>query len=132
MLRSLKKLLIPLVILAAAVLLLDIGCPIRRLTGIPCPGCGMTRACLAALRLDFAEAFRLHPLWFLPVPLFAVSLLRTPLFKDKRLENTFWIGMTVLVIGVYLVRMILYFPHTSPMEYDTGAVLYRLWKILSG
>ena len=33
------------------------GCPFRFFFGISCPGCGMTRALLAALRLDFAAAF---------------------------------------------------------------------------
>ena len=34
---------------AGMVLLLDVGCIFRRVTGIPCPGCGMTRAHLAAV-----------------------------------------------------------------------------------
>ena len=46
-----------------ALYLLDIGCVFRLMTGIPCPGCGMTRAWLAALRLDFAAAFAYHPLF---------------------------------------------------------------------
>ncbi|MBR6791065.1 MAG: DUF2752 domain-containing protein [Oscillospiraceae bacterium] len=129
--RKLLKKCLPLLILAAAVFLLDIGCPIRKLTGFPCPGCGMTRACLAALRLNFAEAFRYHPLWILPVPLFLLSL-RQPLFKNKRLENAFWWSMALLVLGTYLVRMLLFFPHTPPMDYGEEAFLYRMWKYLSG
>ena len=35
------------------------GCAVYRLLGVPCPGCGMTRAWLQALRLDFAGAFRI-------------------------------------------------------------------------
>lgn len=51
-----------------ALYLLDIGCVFRLMTGIPCPGCGMTRAWLAALRLDFAAAFAYHPLfWVVPI-----------------------------------------------------------------
>ena len=51
-----------------ALYLLDIGCIFRLVTGIPCPGCGMTRAWLAALRLDFAAAFAYHPLfWVVPI-----------------------------------------------------------------
>ena len=47
-------------LLAAALLLYTfvIGrCPILWLTGVPCPGCGMTRALTHAVRLDFAGAF---------------------------------------------------------------------------
>ena len=51
-----------------ALYLLDIGCIFRLMTGIPCPGCGMTRAWLAALRLDYAAAFAYHPLfWVVPI-----------------------------------------------------------------
>ena len=42
-----------------------IGCPIKWLTGISCAGCGMTRAVICALRLDFVRAFDYHPLVFL-------------------------------------------------------------------
>lgn len=43
---------------------LIIGCPFYRLSGTPCPGCGMTRAFLFALQLDFKSAFRMHPLFW--------------------------------------------------------------------
>jgi hypothetical protein len=51
-------------------------CPLKGALGIPCPGCGLTRATIALLRGDFAAAFRLHafaPLLLLGVAAFAVS-----------------------------------------------------------
>ena len=47
---------------------LGVTCPIRFLTGISCAGCGMSRAWLSLLRLDFAGALRFHPLFWLPIP----------------------------------------------------------------
>ena len=37
-------------------------CPLKRLTGLPCPTCGSTRAVVCALRGDFTGAFAFQPL----------------------------------------------------------------------
>ena len=37
-------------------------CPFRLATGRNCPGCGMGRAVVAAMRGDFAASFHSHPL----------------------------------------------------------------------
>ena len=71
--RTPDKFLPKLGILAAFALLLfvwwrkDWGCLLQRNTGIPCPGCGLTRAWLAAVKLDFAAALSWHPMfWSVP------------------------------------------------------------------
>lgn len=52
----------------------DIGCVFRAVTGVPCPGCGMTRAWLALLRGDVASAIAYHPLfWAFPLALGVVA-----------------------------------------------------------
>jgi hypothetical protein len=38
------------------------ACPFHALTGVPCPGCGVTRAALAFFRGDLAAAFGWNPL----------------------------------------------------------------------
>ena len=38
------------------------SCPVRRLIGLPCPGCGVSRALLALGRGEWASALALHPL----------------------------------------------------------------------
>jgi hypothetical protein len=50
-------------------------CPMAGILGVPCPGCGLTRASLALVHGDFARAFHFHPLvfWVLPVYLFLVG-----------------------------------------------------------
>ena len=46
----------------------DVPCVILSLTGFKCPGCGMTRALLAALRLDFEMAFYYNRMfWSVPL-----------------------------------------------------------------
>jgi hypothetical protein len=37
------------------------ACPLRVTTGIPCPLCGMTRACVAIARGDVGDALRYNP-----------------------------------------------------------------------
>lgn len=37
-------------------------CPFRRLTGVPCPACGLTRSWQAAGHLDLRASADLHPL----------------------------------------------------------------------
>ena len=44
-------------------------CPFHALTGLECPGCGVTRMCLALLRLDFAAAWAANPGLLLLSPL---------------------------------------------------------------
>ena len=41
------------------------GCPLRIVLGMPCPGCGLTRACRFALHGNWNAAFATHPLWWI-------------------------------------------------------------------
>ncbi len=41
---------------------LAIPCFFHKVTGLLCPGCGVSRMCLALLRLDFAEAWQYNPM----------------------------------------------------------------------
>lgn len=122
-----KKVLLGFLLLALAVLVLDVGCIFRRITGIPCPGCGMTRACLAAMRLDFHSAFFYHPLWFLPAPLVLGTIFFPGgIFVSQKAEKVMACVLLALVLGVYAVRMLLFFPDTPPMEYQSENLLYWL------
>ena len=48
-------------------------CFFKAMTGIPCPGCGMTRALFAAARGQFKRAFYFHPL-FPAAPVFVAGV----------------------------------------------------------
>ena len=47
---------------------LRIPCVVYALTGLYCPGCGVTRMCLSLLRFDFRTAFSCNQLLFLSLP----------------------------------------------------------------
>ena len=89
-------------------ILLDIyKCPFKALTGIPCPGCGMTRAVLFACKGDFRKAFHYHPLWIIAVPLVLVEILnemgiiKIPL----KINNVILIIAGALLLVVYIIRL---------------------------
>ena len=86
----------------AVIGILGIGCPIKFFTGIPCMGCGMTRACIALLQFDFMKAWQYHPMVFL-LPFIAGMLL----FRNRlgKRENLLWGIIIILFCVVYLVRL---------------------------
>jgi len=49
-------------------------CLFNRLTGLLCPGCGMTRATWAGFNGNVAQAFRFNPLGMILLPLAALAL----------------------------------------------------------
>lgn len=50
-------------------------CPMAILTGIPCPGCGLTRSGLWVLTGHLAEAWNLNPTIYLWLPLILYGIL---------------------------------------------------------
>ena len=94
---------IALIIVIAFLNISGIGCPIRFATGISCPGCGMSRACMSVLKLDFAKAFYYHPLfWLMPVVVVMY------LFREKIpgvIQKSFTWIFILLFLGVYIYRM---------------------------
>lgn len=48
-------------------------CAFFRVTGVPCPGCGLTRACLLLLRGDLNTSVRFHA--FAPVFIVLIAIL---------------------------------------------------------
>lgn len=55
---------------------LAVPCPFHAVTGLWCPGCGVTRMCLALLRLDPAAAWAANPGLLLAAPLLAFLFAR--------------------------------------------------------
>ena len=110
---------------------LTVGCPIKAATGLPCPGCGLTRGCMALLRLDFAGAFHWHPLSFLVPIIFFVYI-----FKDNRQTQRLFDKTPVMVtavlvlLGVYIWRMKMFFPHTPPMDFQVNSLFGKFVHLL--
>lgn len=103
-------------------------CLIKGITGISCPGCGMTRSFLALMRLDFAGAWHYHPLVFyllIAVPVMIVLYLRD---KDKQCKGLLLVSAG-LMLGVYLYRV--FVMHSPILEFapENGLLLQLLLHI---
>ena len=110
-------------------------CPMAGVLGVPCPGCGLTRATLAALHGDLRGAFRLHPLVFILTPLFfwsvaaaALSYVRGPrlasepkLWLSSRSATILASALLVATLGVWGVRFFGYLGGPVPV------VTFRQW-----
>ena len=107
------------------------GCVFHATIGLPCPGCGLTRALLAALRGDLAGAWQMHPLFWL-APLILISVVVLYLVAPAHLStpgmNRFWLLLALLFLVVFLVRMLLYFPEREPLVWNDKALLPRIWS----
>ena len=71
----------------------SIACPLRAATGIPCPMCGMTRACAAAVHGHFASSLAFNPAGVLLVLAALVAIIRPQLLA--RLSVPFWAAAAV-------------------------------------
>ena len=85
------------------------------LFGVPCPGCGTTRACLSVLKLKIPEAFAYQPVFFLNVLLFLYGIHRNIIRRNAVKKGLRWsdkaeTAVLVLVIAViltvYVIRLI--------------------------
>lgn len=96
-------------------LLTDTICVSQLIFGWPCPGCGLTRATLALLALDFPKAFAMHPLVILAW--IDVLLVAALMVTGKHQKGTIVLLSLSLMIflGVYAWRMTTLYPTVQPM-----------------
>lgn len=78
---------------------IHIPCIFRQITGLYCPGCGMTRASLALLNGDIYQSFRSNILIFIIVPLLIIFYLLEK--NDKLKESRFLMGFMVAITIVF-------------------------------
>lgn len=103
-----------------------VGCPLRRIFGIPCAGCGMTRAVIALFHGDFSLAWHYHPLVYsLPIVFSAIAFQNK---MSKKALVVFWSLMFVLFTAVYFFRL---FGNSEIVEIDfANSAVYSLFDKL--
>jgi heme/copper-type cytochrome/quinol oxidase subunit 4 len=112
-----------------ASLFLGTGCLFASTTGFPCIGCGGTRAAFALMHGDITESLRFHPL-LIPAAILFGSYVVVFLFWGKEKAdklNKALVIFTIAAVILFVVRMILFFPHTEPMKYNFESVAGRIF-----
>jgi len=87
-------------------------CPLRALTGIPCPTCFLTRATAAALTGQLEHSVRLHafgPLVAAGLVIWSVLAIRRRRLLPVRLGNQVVVLSGLALLGYWLARLMLQF-----------------------
>ncbi|MCS6799697.1 MAG: DUF2752 domain-containing protein [Myxococcota bacterium] len=130
-LRAVAFALLPLVLLGAAIVSDLPICPTKVAFGVPCPGCGLTRATLALLQGDWAAWWRMHPFAIVFAPLVAWWLVRSVLEAGGWLRSArdplaaipswIWMGLVVAFVGFWIARLAgLFGGHPDPVDPASG------------
>lgn len=85
---------------------LGIPCPVNTITGYQCPGCGVSRMCMALLKLDVNSAYHYNKVLFLLLPIllavFSYQTYRYIRYDDVKLTKVqsaiLYIALALLVI----------------------------------
>lgn len=104
-------------------------CVFRGLLGIPCPGCGGSRAILYLAKGNLQKCLELNP----SAPLVFLCLLneiRVSYFKrrNKKLAGILLSVSIIISLILYIVRMKLYFPYMEPYVIYPDSLLIRILK----
>ncbi|MDR2898711.1 MAG: DUF2752 domain-containing protein [Clostridiales bacterium] len=98
-------------------------CPSMALVGVPCPACGLTRAGLSLLMLDFNGAFLYNPCIFLVAPL-VIFYFILRIYGKGRVMLLFYPAVMVFIISfvVFGYRLIHQFG-TEPLIFNQRSLL---------
>ena len=93
---------------------LAVPCPFHAVTGLWCPGCGVTRMCLALLRLDVAAAWQANAVLLVLLPLLGLLLayrgvvyVRRGSGPTARWETLVWSALAVVLLLWGIVRNVI-------------------------
>jgi len=118
------------VILYGVLFGLGITCPIKWLTGISCPGCGMTRACVSALTLQFSQAFFYHPLW-VALPFVLIAWVVLSVMKRKTAAQVLLFVSCGAMLAVWVYRICFLDGDVVTFRPADGAVIRGIRWLLS-
>lgn len=96
-------------------------CPIHKLTGLYCPGCGITRMIISIFKLEFYEAFRYNPYVFIIFPFlviyelfYIIKLITGKETFIHKIPKIIWYILLILAILFGILRNIPGFEYLLP------------------
>ncbi len=137
------SLLLIVLLLLLSLELFSAPCFFYSVIGVPCAGCGSSRALALLLQGQIKEAIAMHPLILLSLLIF-ISLLTLIIVKlimrakgkafrlplSQRNWKILFFSLVALYLVVYIVRMLLYFPYEEPMCYNHNSVWGHLIALI--
>ena len=123
--KILKAIIGPIILLLFYLLYLiklPIPCFFHKITGLYCPGCGLTRCLSSIISLNFYQAFRYNPLMFIFLPILIPYLLYLYInfifdLEDKitkKIPNYIWNIIFVIVVLFGILRNLDFFSYLAP------------------
>ena len=111
---------------AAVHLVFGAFCPMVMFTGLPCAGCGMTRAVFFLLAGQWERSWRMHPMAaFVLLFLGYCMVMRYGLGRRIKGFKSCVAVLCLGLLGVYVYRMAVLFPNRPPYVYTAGNFLEK-------
>lgn len=115
---------------AVSNLLFHAFCPLIVFCGLPCPGCGISRASAYFLTGRWHQAWQMNPMIFpIAAAVFYFGWNRYLLGRRAAGIKAIVISLFTLLVVVYGVRMYLYFPNRVPYVYTENNMITRLLSV---
>lgn len=90
-----------------------ISCPLRQITGIPCPTCFLTRSTCLALQGDLEDSFKMHvfgPFIALFLIIWSIKSIKTKKFFPFLITEKSLLIFSIPLLSYWILRMFYGFP----------------------
>ena len=120
--RHIIVLIVIFLIYTVLIISFDIGipCVFYEITGLYCPGCGITRLCLSLFEGDVYQAFRYNPIIFIDLPILFILFVLNIFFKNnkniKKITDVIIIFLATITIIFGVIRNIPIFSFLAPTQ----------------
>ena len=98
-------------------------CPSKVFLGIPCAGCGLSRAFMSALKFDYTSAFEFNPAWSI-VAVAILVLFVLWIFEKMQAVKIVGLISLALLIAIYIYRVVFTESPVVAWNFESGLV-YR-------